>query len=1300
MDPLSVAASIVAVLQLSAKVLAYLNDVKDASKDRAKCAIEVSNLHSLLLNLRFRLEEGTANTPWYTAIRALAVENGPLDQFKQALETLQTTMTGRGRLKMASDALVWKFKKEEVASILVRIERLKTLVEIALQTDHFKLSQAIKDDSSFVRTHVPVILSGVDEVRQDHDAARHRRLLEWISPTEYPAQQSDIIKRRQEGTCQWFLDAPEVAKWLSEAKGTLFCPGIPGAGKTMVAATAIDHLLKSAQNSSRGVAYVYCNYKVKAEQDASSMLAAILKQLVQCRPSAGEPAERLYKQHVNQGTKLSLDEVYSALRDVLARYSTVHIVVDALDECQKSDGTRMQFLTKIWDLQAERDVCLMATSRFIPEIMDAFREALQLEVRASNQDVKRFVAGKIDQLPRCIQRNPALQEMVQEKIVEAVDGMFLLARLHTDSLLDKRTAKDVKLTLAKLSRGSAALDNAYTDALHRIDGQLDGDRKLARKVLSWITLAKRPLTTPEICCALAVELHDTELDSENIPDVEDLVSVCAGLVVIDPESAIIRLVHYTAQEYFERISDTWALGARLHIATVCLTYLTFNAFESGICTTHEDFEERLQRNEFLDYAAKHWGDHAKAVEAKVLSTRTHQFGLYLQSFTLGTHLHYTAQFGLSQITRDLLSGIEQSSTSVVNATDNLGRTPLLLAAEYGHSETAKLLLDQGADIELHCEHYHNALCGASAEGHPEVVKLLLKAGAQVNAQSGQYGNALQAAAAKGNNQVLKLLLDAGAEINMECGYYGCALYAAIEEDYEDTVQLLVEKGANVTGLDAQLKGALHHAVNHTTCSPSMVILLLDHGAPMNTVDVDNMTPLYYSVKFSNKLVANLLLERGVQIDSGIYRKTWIRKTVGDNTIYEEFTLKSTPEVSHVSACLTPLHFASLIGNPAMTAFLLEYGADPNALSVHSESPLHLAIRKRLHGREYSDDWIDPNLRAEWLWDSADFEDDDIDTITTDIIQHRIGVLDALLSDPRTSLNVRDCEGACPLHYIQYSDLESAIVIQRLLSQGADPFCGNSMQQNALHLASRAGHYEAVISLLSLGVGPDITDEEGLNALHYAAQGGNHKTIAAVLESEKAKAVSLVASKDRRGMNALHHHLSRHSSRADTVQLLLAQGVEGSVLDESGASPLASYLQSGKLSINVDVCRLLLQIPGNTSFVSHDGQTLGHLCARSLDFGIHILNVMKEHSVDLTRGDLEGRTVLHRAAISGSLTNKALDFLINEVGLQPSTEDSYGKTALQYATELAARTRSRDSWDAGRWERTRKVLLQRSPASIA
>jgi Cdc6-like AAA superfamily ATPase len=268
--------------------------------------------------------------------------------------------------------------------------------------------------------HVPDIQLGVDKIRERQEPKRCAELLEWLSPSNYPTQHSDIMKRRQAGTGQWFLDAPEMIKWLSDAKGTLFCPGIPGAGKTMLAAIAIDHLLKSTQNNSHGVAYVFCNYK--DEQDASSMLAAILKQLVQGQLSALEHIERLHQKH-RQGTRPSIDEICEAIRKVLTYYPTTHMVVDALDECRTSDGTRQQFLVKLRDLQAGQGFGLMTTSRFIPDIENSFKDAAILEVKASKDDVECFVAGQMGRLPKCLQRNIALQKTVQEKIAEATDGM-------------------------------------------------------------------------------------------------------------------------------------------------------------------------------------------------------------------------------------------------------------------------------------------------------------------------------------------------------------------------------------------------------------------------------------------------------------------------------------------------------------------------------------------------------------------------------------------------------------------------------------------------------------------------------------------------------------------------------------------------------------------------------------------------------------------------------------------------------------------------------------------------------------
>ena len=110
-------------------------------------------------------------------------------------------------------------------------------------------------------------------------------------------------------------------------------------------------------------------------------------------------------------------------------------------------------------------------------------------------------------------------------------GRFLLARLHVDSLLDKRTIKGVKTSLENLTKGAAALDVAYTDALQRIEGQLEGDRELARRVLSWITSAKRPLTTTEICCALAVEPEEGSASIISISQFNRTIAILCNSII-------------------------------------------------------------------------------------------------------------------------------------------------------------------------------------------------------------------------------------------------------------------------------------------------------------------------------------------------------------------------------------------------------------------------------------------------------------------------------------------------------------------------------------------------------------------------------------------------------------------------------------------------------------------------------------------------------------------------------------------------------------------------------------------------
>ena len=136
MDGLSIAASVIAVVQIAGSVITYLSEVKNAPKECKKCLMEVSCLITLLLKLKDLSESGSTE-PWNTAVHALTVKDGPLDQYKLALEQLLAKVGPENRVRKLANVLMWNFVKEEVASILARIERLKTLVSVALEMDQW-----------------------------------------------------------------------------------------------------------------------------------------------------------------------------------------------------------------------------------------------------------------------------------------------------------------------------------------------------------------------------------------------------------------------------------------------------------------------------------------------------------------------------------------------------------------------------------------------------------------------------------------------------------------------------------------------------------------------------------------------------------------------------------------------------------------------------------------------------------------------------------------------------------------------------------------------------------------------------------------------------------------------------------------------------------------------------------------------------------------------------------------------------------------------------------------------------------
>ncbi|EEU38844.1 uncharacterized protein NECHADRAFT_11175, partial [Fusarium vanettenii 77-13-4] len=112
------------------------------------------------------------------------------------------------------------------------------------------------------------------DIRGQASATKHGEILDWLAGIDYGPQQSYYLKRRQPGTGQWLLNSAEFKTWVETKKQTLFCPGIPGAGKTILTSIVVEELTAYFETDQNvGVAYVYCDFQRQDEQNAELFLA-------------------------------------------------------------------------------------------------------------------------------------------------------------------------------------------------------------------------------------------------------------------------------------------------------------------------------------------------------------------------------------------------------------------------------------------------------------------------------------------------------------------------------------------------------------------------------------------------------------------------------------------------------------------------------------------------------------------------------------------------------------------------------------------------------------------------------------------------------------------------------------------------------------------------------------------------------------------------------------------------------------------------------------------------------------------
>ena len=412
------------------------------------------------------------------------------------------------------------------------------------------------------------------------------------------------------------------------------------------------------------------------------------------------------------------------------------------------------------------------------------------------------------------------------------------------------------------------LDELYRQTLERIQKQAGDGGALGMRILSWITHARRPLSVDELRHGLAVEYDEGEgepedFDEDNLLPQGSLVDVCAGLVVIDSTSQIIRLVHYTTQEYFNKTRSRLFEHAEVDISRACLTYLSYGYLSYGFVTdlTVDQFRKWVIRSHpFLDYALRHWFSHVRSVLLaenkdmnflKVVARFKSSDSLSKSIGVLGKLLNLNWEYGLG-----LRERFDRESKTF----------PLDFASALGLEELVNVLLDHGTGS---CPGLDRSLVFASEKGHLKVVELLLQYGARADVVvkilekfDGEMTTALAMTCRSGHLSVAKCLVENGADIHFEASGALTPLHSAAFHNNLVMIEFFLKEGVNSNARDLAGQTACHYAA--WSGSVESVKRLLDAQCDLKLTNDTGQTVLHYAVDgFPPKAeMIELLLDRG------------------------------------------------------------------------------------------------------------------------------------------------------------------------------------------------------------------------------------------------------------------------------------------------------------------------------------------------------------------------------------------------------------------------------------------------------
>ncbi|KAI9369933.1 ankyrin repeat-containing domain protein [Aspergillus egyptiacus] len=612
-----------------------------------------------------------------------------------------------------------------------------------------------------------------------------------------------------------------------------------------------------------------------------------------------------------------------------------------------------------------------------------------------------------------------------------------------------------------------------------------------------------------------------------------------------------------------------------------------------------------------DVSVVKWCLERKSIIADSLSANWHGFPPMVLAGRLGH--------------RDMIATLAESGSSV-DAEDPYGHPALWWAVLHRHNMAVLELLHRGAVVRRLVEFFSN-----STESWGDTIRQLLDLSGHLALEELQEitSAALRGAIKSDDSEMFSLLLEHGADPN--------SLHETIYKDGSDTFSLLMEaaasncrdiaailldKGVSVNYQSSKYRiTALHISIMND--HQDMAKMLIAAGADTSLADRDGFPPIAHAYRNINSL--RLLLDSGVLVDTLFNHGTvlYLTASTGDRDT-AEFAISRGANVNFRSEDpsdpygYSPLHWAAR-GHPEIVQLLLDAGADIDIRENSGMTPLMVAVCN-----------------------------DQFDCVQA-LLQYT------------PDLSAVDEDGRTALHWL--NSTTQVRLVKALLDRGAPLGFRDNYNDSALDEAVEQGNIDVVKFLLDRRA---LADSDILHRgpLHNAASCGNMEMLRLLVG--RGASVNFV-SPDSLRCTPLHRALLSYRSTEEEKESICRYLVEEAGANVQIPSPLYGSTLSVSLGrCSLGLCQWLLQQGATFEPSGRTGSHAIHYAAlRNPDF----LRLVMDSQPDLTIKDALGRTPLHYAVASGSLS--LVELILSETQGLINAVDNQGWTPLLWACRTCA-----------------------------